>query len=292
MKLINKKLVVGIDINEVLRAQWIKFDNLYEQEFGTIGIPEEPYVFDYFNTYKWEDVVEKTKVLKEPEDIPENINPIEYQIDENGNAPADAFLFTNESAKLTAKEVYNRFMYEDFVFELFARAPQMYRGLDLHVQQFCKKYSNFVDFVVVSKENWFSTPSTLSFLATMLSRFKNIRFVDESIEKWDGVDILITADPEILKNDVPKGKHIIKVSRPFNEEYNTELSTLQIAGLLENDKFQNLIGYVETKELTEEEIRRRNVIKGWEALNVVPEDKNQTSLLEDLFPEKEKGNGK
>lgn len=242
------KLVVGIDINEVLRAQWLQFDKFYASEFGEAGIPVEPYVFDFFKEYDWKDTTEVSNILREPGDMPENINPIDYQVDEKGEAPADAFLFLKETANLTAKEVYNRFMYEDFVFELHATAPQMYRGLDLHTQQFNKKYSNTVDFRIVSTENWFSIPSTLSFLSTMLSRFKNISFVDNSMEKWDNVDILITADPEILKNDVPEGKHLIKVSRPFNVSLNGEIEIIQINDLMNHEEFQKLIGFENTTE--------------------------------------------
>jgi hypothetical protein len=242
------KLVVGIDINEVLRAQWLQFDRYYVQEFGEEGAPEEPYVFDYFKNYKWEDTIEKTKVLREPGDMPENINPLDYQIDENGEAPADAFLFNSEEKSYTAKENYNRFMFEDFAFELHATAPQMYRGMDLHVQQFKRKYSENVKFVIVSNENWFTIPSTLSFLSTMLCRFENIKFVDKSEEKWEGIDILITADPEILNSEIPEGKEIIKILRPFNISSNTGIEVLQIADLLKNKEFQTLIGFEESEE--------------------------------------------
>lgn len=242
------KLVVGIDINEVLRAQWLQFDKYYAGEFGEAGIPAEPYVFDFFKEYDWKDTKEVSNILREPGDLPENINPIDYQVDEKGEAPADAFLFIKETNELTAREVYNRFMYEDFVFEIHATAPQMYRGLDLHTQQFSKKYGNTVDFRIVSIENWFSIPSTLSFLSTMLSRFKNISFVDNSMEKWNNVDILITADPEILKNEIPEGKYVIKVSRPFNLTQSGEIEIIQINDLINNKEFQKLIGFEDSPE--------------------------------------------
>jgi len=245
----NKKLMVGVDINEVLRAQWLKFDMLYVEEFGEEGAPsaEEAYTFDFYKSYKWKAVSETINVLKEPEETPDDINPVDYQPDASGFVPADALLTRKETTKLTAREVYKRFMFVDFVFELYARAPQMYRGIDLHVQQFVKKYSETVDFSIVSVENWFTIPSTLSFLSTMLSRFKNIKFVDESLEKWDGIDILITADPEVL-NNVPDGKIAIIMKRPFNTSCNGTIEALQVADLLNNKEFQTLIGYVETEQ--------------------------------------------
>lgn len=242
----SKKIKVGIDINEVFRAKWLQFDRYYVQEFGEEGVPEQPYVYDFFKHYKFEDIVEVEKELKEPEDMPENINPIDYQVDERFNeAPADAFLFkTPVKKELTAKEVYNRFMYEDYVYEIHASAPIMYRGMDLHAKEFCEKYSNNVEFTLYSVENFFSIPSTLFFLSKMTSRFKNIRFVDKPIEMLNNSDVLITTDPDILNLGVPWGKKIIKLKRPYNENITgCSMEVLQIADLIKNPEFEKIIKY-------------------------------------------------
>lgn len=242
----SKKIKIGIDINEIFRAKWLQFDRFYAQEFGEEGIPEQPYVYDFFKNYKFEDVIEIEKELKEPEEMPENINPIEYQVDNRfGEAPADAFLFKTPTKKtLTAKEVYNRFLYEDFVYEIHASAPIMYRGMDLHVKEFYEKYMKHAEFTLYSVENFFSIPSTLFFLSKMTSRFKNIRFVDNPIEMWNDCDVLITTDPEILKMGTPWGKKLIKVKRPYNENIKAgNIEVLQIAELTNNPDFEKLIKY-------------------------------------------------
>ena len=199
------KLKVGIDINEVLRARWLQFDRYYVQEFGEDSVPkDQAYVFDLFENYKWEDTVEEVKELKEPEDMPEDINPLEYQVDNNGEAEADIFLFKKtEEVKLTAKQVYNRFMYEDYLLEIHGSAPFMYRGMDLDVNNFLEKYGDTVDFVALSVENKFSIPPTLFFLSKMSSRFKNIAFVDKAEDMWNHTDVLITTNPEILDAGTP-----------------------------------------------------------------------------------------
>lgn len=242
----SRKIKIGIDINEIFRAKWLQFDRFYAQEFGEEGIPEQPYVYDFFKHYKFEEVVEIEKELKEPEEMPENINPIEYQIDDRfGEAPADAFLFKMPTKKtLTAKEVYNRFIYEDFVYEIHASAPIMYRGMDLHIKEFYEKYMNHAEFTLYSVENFFSIPSTLFFLSKMTSRFKNIRFVDNPIEMWNDSDVLITTDPEILKMGTPWGKKLVKVKRPYNENIKAgNIEVLQIAELTNNPDFEKLIKY-------------------------------------------------
>ena len=240
------KLKIGIDVDEVLRAKWLQFDRFYTQEFGDEETDiTAKYVYDYFNDYVWEDSVEKVKEMREPEDTPEDINPIDYQVDDKGEAAADFMLFKpEEKIELTAREVYNRFMYEDFLFEIHGAAPKMYPQLDLHVNNFLQKYEKNVDFTVMSVENRFSIPPTLFFLSKISARFKNYKFVDKSVEMWKEVDVLITTDPEILKIGVPWGKKLIKLKRPYNENIKAgSLEVLQIADLIDNQDFHKIIKY-------------------------------------------------
>lgn len=240
------KLKIGIDVNEVLRARWLQFDRFYAQEFGDEETDmTAKYVYDFFNDYVWEDSVEKVKEMREPEDTPEDINPIDYQIDDNGEAPADFMIFKPEDEiKLTAKEVYNRFMYEDFLFELHGAAPKMYPQLDLHVNNFLQKYEDTANFTVMSVENRFSIPPTLFFLSKISARFKNYKFVDKAIDMWKEVDVLITTDPEILKLGVPWGKKLVKLTRPYNENMKAgSLEVLQIADLIGDKSFEKIIKY-------------------------------------------------
>ena len=240
------KLRVGIDVNEILRARWLQFDRFYAQEFGEEGIPEEqPYVYDFFGAYSWEDTVEKIKELKEPEDMPDDINPVHYQVDEKGEADADSFLFKpEETIELTAKEVYNRFMYQDFLFEIHGAAPKMYPQLDLDINKFFDKYRDTADFTVMSVENRFSIPPTLFFLSKVQSRFNDYKFLDKAVDMWKHVDVLITTDPEILKLGVPWGKKLVKLRRPYNEELKSgTLDAMQIVDLIENKDFQKIIKY-------------------------------------------------
>lgn len=244
--MIKSKIRVGIDINEVLRARWLQFDRFYAIEFGEEGIPEKPYVYDFFKHYRWNDTVEIIKELKEPDDMPEDINPLDYQVNnENGEAPADFALFKSpKEIKLTAREIYNRFMYEDFTYEIFACSPIMYKGMDLHLKNFYEKYKDTVEFTILSVENQFSIPSTLFFLSKMTSRFNNYRFVNESSEMLNNIDVLITTDPAIIENKEPFGKKIIKLIRPYNEDLNNcSLEVLQVADLIDNPKFEKIIKY-------------------------------------------------
>lgn len=261
------KLKVGIDINEILRAKWLQFDRFYVQEYGEDSVPtDQPYVYDFFKEYKWEDTVEVEKELKEPEDMPENINPLEYQVKENGEADADIFIFKKAvETKLTAKQVYNRFMYEDYVFEIHGSAPAMYRGLDVHLNEFLYKYGDTVDFTLLSVENKFSIPSTLFFLSKITARFPSVRFVDKAEDMWNYVDVLITTDPELLDAGTPDDviyippKHIIKLQRPYNEKVHND-GALGLAGR-QILQLRDLTGYDEEED---EEKKRPETQEGRE----------------------------
>jgi hypothetical protein len=241
------KISVSIDINEILRARWLQFDKYYLQEFGEEGLPEnQQHIYDFFNNYPWKDKTEILKELKEPEDMPDNINPIHYQVDDKtGEANADIFLFKKtEEKKLSAKEIYNRFMYEDFVFEIFGTAPLMYKGLDLHMKNFYLKYQNDADIALISVENIFSIPSTLFFLSKSTSIFKNYYFVDNALDMWKNTDVLITTDPEILKSKIPWNKKLIKVRRPYNEDIKVgSLEITHFIDLINNPDFEKIIKY-------------------------------------------------
>jgi hypothetical protein len=239
----SKKKIIGIDINEVLRYRWLQFDRFYVEEFGEEGIPEVPYVYDFWKEYKWEDKEETTKYLKE--DLPENISPIDYTVDEKtGEAPVDVFAFSAETKTISAREVYKKFMYEDYLFEIHGSAPMMYKGLDRDLEKMYNKFKHQFDFKIVSKENWFTIPPTLFFLSKCMPRIQKYALVSTDEEIWNEVDILITTDVELLLH-VPHGKKVIKVSRPYNEKIKgkSKMEIYQIVDLLESKEFEKIIEY-------------------------------------------------
>lgn len=242
----NKK-IIGIDINEILRARWIQFDRFYVEEFGEEGVPseEEAYVYDYWNSYKWEDKEEEVKYLKE--DIPEDISPLDYQLDEKGESNVDFLAFTTEKLSLTAREVYNRFLYEDYCYEIFGAAPKMYQNIDKDAEKFYSTFNDQFEIALISKENWFSIPPTLFFLSKVTPRFSTYFFHETNEEIWDRVDYLVTTDPELIKSK-QKGKKVVKLNRPYNEKENADLSRLNLIDLIEDQEFKKLINYKKTKK--------------------------------------------
>jgi len=247
-KIFNKnKLKIGIDINEILRCRWMTFDKYYVQEFGEEGIPEgNPYSYDFFKTYKFEGVSKEENFLNE--ELPEDIHPKYYQVDpETGKADVDSMAFRKQTINLTAVEVFNKFMYEDYLFEIHGLAPAMYKGLENDVQKFYQKYSNFAEFIIISKENGYTIPPTLFFLSKVMFRARKILFPQTNKELWKDIDILITTDPELLDN-IPWNKKVIKADRPYNQNIKKGyINILQLKDLNDNKEFEKLIKYNEKR---------------------------------------------
>jgi len=221
-------------------------------EFGEEGCPssDDPYKFDLRNDYVWEEGEETTKFLNE--ELPENISPIDYAIDEEtGEAPVDSLAFKAETKMITADEKYKRFLYEDYLFEIHGAAPPMYKRLDKDLEKFFMQYKDQFEIKIVSKENWFSIPPTLFFLSKLMPRISKYIFVETNEEIWDSIDILITTDPELF--DRPAEKKVIKLSRPYNEENESDFSAIQLVELVDNEEFQTLIEFKPTDGIKDKE---------------------------------------
>jgi hypothetical protein len=160
---------------------------------------------------------------------------IEYHTSDGDKNNADDFLFYTEEKFVSAREKYNRFLYEDFCFEIFGNSPMMYTNLNLDIQKLVYENKD-IEFILFSDENQFSIAPTLFFLSKNNFKFKKISFIENYNEVWNEVDIYITSNPEILKNKAPFGKEIIKVKRPYNIDIpNNYLEILHVKDLLSNE---------------------------------------------------------
>ncbi len=193
---------LGIDIDEVLRAKWLSFDRYYVDEFGEKDENDEKNITEPFDTYdlknhyKFKDteVVEKyvTDEFLEHEDM-KKVSPIEYIVNpETGKASVDDFAFNTEKKFFTAEEMFNKFLYEDYLFEIHAGAPQLYMNADVDLNVFLKLFGEFFDvfFYVTTKTE--AIPSTLFFLSKRRLEVRNIKFLKEDNEVWENFDWVIT----------------------------------------------------------------------------------------------------
>lgn len=252
-----KKKIVGIDLNEVIRGRWQKFDQCYIQEFGEDGIHEPFNTYDFRNHYDFTDSIESIEVLNEnmiDTDEFKNVSPIEYIVDEKtGKAPIDAIAMKKENTFIKADDVYKKFLYETYGFEIFAAAPPLYKGVDLDIQKFFKYYKDQIDLRIISKDNVLSIPFTLSFLSRVRTRFSSYHFSEKNEELWSYVDILITTDPELVATK-PEGKQVIKLTRGWNLGQPCDFEKINVIDLLHNTEFEKMVGFeVPSAEIIEEE---------------------------------------
>lgn len=113
----------------------------------------------------------------------------------------------------------NQFLYLEAPLEIFGHADQMSDGLMTHFNEFLSdiKDDEEHEIILVSKEANKSIPSTFFFLSKTGCRIEKINFVQESAKEWDGIDVLITANPDALKNK-PSGKISVKVKSSYNSD--------------------------------------------------------------------------
>ncbi|MFW5847642.1 MAG: hypothetical protein ACOCVF_01805 [bacterium] len=241
------KPILAIEIDEILRAKWLQFDRYYTEEFDEQN--EAIYTMDFRKNYKWDDMEEVINYLNE--ELPENISPMEYQVDDKGEAPVDHMAFKPKKEQLSADDVYKKFMYQDYLFEIHGGAPKMYKEIDLHFNQFIKKYQDYVNIVIFSEENILTIPPTLFFLSKVMSRVKTYYFLDEATEILDKANFVITTNPKILEK-VQKGNQVIKLKRPYNEKLKANIEETNLVDLINHKEFYKLIGHDYVESIEEE----------------------------------------
>lgn len=201
---------IAIDINDVVRDytnQFIKcYNKIIDPSFEIKA--EDVTDFDFFNVFPF--------------------------TDENGNKD---------------KDLYYKFKYEDAAFDLFGRAEvtekrvpsEMILWLQNTLRNFEEDKIPEVMFVSPFEMN-LSIQSTLSFLARIGNRVREIYFPTDSSTIWNKCDLLITANPNLISS-VPEGKTVFKINAPYNKEAKAEYSYDNIIDVIhdKDNKLQDLI---------------------------------------------------
>ena len=147
----------------------------------------------------------------------------------------------------------NSFLYLEAPLEIFGHAGQMSDGLMNHFNAFVMDMKDEGEHQVelVSLEVDKSIPSTFFFLSKLGAKIPNIRFVTKYQEKWDGIDVLITACPNALECK-PTGKISVKVKSHYNKDVAADYEIDSILDFIKDEELRNKI--LSTKITTYEEI--------------------------------------
>lgn len=119
---------------------------------------------------------------------------------------------------------YDNFIYNERAFSIFSRADSVYPNVcnDLN-----KLYSEIVkdhSCTVVSQERGNSKIATLNYLSVNKVLVNNYKFVYDYSKMWQLFDVIITANPFILKrkNLNNKNKLSVKIKTSYNEHIKSD----------------------------------------------------------------------
>ena len=126
--------------------------------------------------------------------------------------------------KFESKRQKNDFIYIDYPYEIFGCAGTVEKKLAVKITNWLTDISNIEDeeirIVFYSlNEEALSIQSTFFFLSKIGTRVRKIFFPKDVREVWSECDVVITANPDVLKEEVPGFGKIVLINREFNSEY-------------------------------------------------------------------------
>lgn len=148
----------------------------------------------------------------------------------------------------------NKFLYLDAPLEVFGHADQLHDGIINKLNNFIMDINDdgYHTIEIVSREASTSIPATMFFLSKTACKAENIRFVKKYEDKWNGIDILITANPKALEAK-PKNKISVKVNASYNKNVKADFEIDSLLDLIKNETLRETI--FNTKTTTFEELQ-------------------------------------
>ena len=211
---------IGIEINGVLRDTISKFTELYEKHL----------VDSHFNestdkTYEIEFSGDTDEVIELNENV--EVNNFEYKV----LSPVTSLDLGSHFSFPSKDDLYS-FMYEEYTMELFGHAPSTEMLSFNLLNDIYYNLRDTYDLMVVSDEIGRSKPSSLFFLSKFGCLVEKVFFYSEITKNnmLDEVDILLTANPDLLLNK-PDNKIIIKFITDYNKNIKSEYEIYSLSDL-------------------------------------------------------------
>lgn len=136
----------------------------------------------------------------------------------------------------------NSFLYLEAPLEIFGHADQLHDGIINQLNEFLSEidYEGEHSVEIVSREVNKAIPSTMFFLSKTGARVPNIRFVKNHESEWDGLDVLITANPKALASK-PDGKISVKINASYNSNSPSDYELDNIVEFFKDEELRNKI---------------------------------------------------
>lgn len=192
---------IAFDVNGVLRDTFLKSEQIYQK-----------FYIDEFDQEKTSSFNEETEEFEEDKIDNEEF---EYSL----NLPVTSLDNLEEHFKFPNKDDLFNFFYIDFPMQIFGHAPSVSANTFNILNEIYEELRDDHDVLVVSDEIQKSKPATLFFLSKYGCLVEKIKFYSNITinDMWNEVDILVTANPNLIKNPLP-GKTIVKYETSYNED--------------------------------------------------------------------------
>lgn len=126
-------------------------------------------------------------------------------------------------AKFDSKYERNNFLYIDYPYEIFGCANTMEKKLAVKITNWLTDISNIEDediriIFYSMNEEAITIQSTFFFLSKIGTRVRKVIFPKSIEEVWEECDVVITARDEFFEKEIPEGKKVVLINRPFNKD--------------------------------------------------------------------------
>ena len=126
-------------------------------------------------------------------------------------------------AKFDSKYERNNFIFIDYPYEIFGCANTMEKKLAVKITNWLTDISNIEDediriIFYSMNEEAITIQSTFFFLSKIATRVRKVIFPKSIEEVWEECDVVITARDEFFEKEIPEGKKVVLINRPFNKD--------------------------------------------------------------------------
>lgn len=142
-----------------------------------------------------------------------------------------------------SKTDFIKFLYEDYVFEIFGEAGMVEKTLDkeLNLWHIALNDDDEIDeevklILTNSREFNASIGYTYFFLSKMGTRIREVYLPEDYMTIWDKCDVLITADKKLLSKK-PDNKISVKIDTTYNRNNDADFNYDNMMSLLKDEMF-------------------------------------------------------
>ena len=144
--------------------------------------------------------------------------------------------------KFKSEVKFHEFLYSESPMEIFAHADQLHKNIGPMLNRFISDINDEEEHEVVllSRDAHKSRAATLFFLSKLGFTGDNIKFVLDTSKFWDGLDVLVTANPVALESK-PEGKTSVKIESSYNKDVKSDYTLESILDFINNEENFNKI---------------------------------------------------